>query len=100
MSDSNKNLHEIRFLPPCGREDPANALRRSPYDGIGSFLLLFFPHLNKLLFVLKDIGADTAARCFMRAGRVDIQSFLESMERKLSSMVRQAEHRQKDSGPA
>ena len=24
MSDSNKNLHEIRFLPPCGREDPAN----------------------------------------------------------------------------
>ena len=62
------------YLPAAGKI-LLTALRRSPYDGIGSFLLLLFPHQNKLLFVPKDIGADTAARCFMRAGRMDIQSF-------------------------
>ena len=87
------------YLPAAGKI-LLTALRRSPYDGIGSFLLLLFPHQNKLLFVPKDIEADTAARCFMRAGRMDGRFFLGLKSWNSFRIVRQAEHRQKESGPA
>ncbi|MCD2493438.1 hypothetical protein LQE92_12515 [Lacrimispora sp. NSJ-141] len=49
------------YLPAAGKI-LLTPLRRSPYDGIGSFLLLLFPHRNNLQFVLKAIEAATEAR--------------------------------------
>ncbi|QNM05347.1 hypothetical protein [Qiania dongpingensis] len=65
------------FCLPTAGKILLTPLRRSPYDGIGSFLLLLFPHHDKLPVVLKTIEAATVARCGTRAGRADTWYFYE-----------------------
>ncbi len=45
------------FCLPASGKILLTPLRRSPYDGIGLFLLLLLPHQNRLLFVVKTVGA-------------------------------------------
>ena len=78
MSDSNKNLHEIRFLPPCGREDPANAFAALALRGNRIFPLALSSAPKRALIRFKshwgDLPRPDAVR---RAGRVDVRSFYE-----------------------
>ena len=88
------------YLPAAGKI-LLTPLRHSPYDGIGLFLLLLFPHRDKLSFALKVIQAANRDPLPLGARAVWISNtFLESRERKSSETVRQADRRQKDSGPA
>ena len=89
------------FYLPASEKILLTSLRRSPYDGVGLFLLLLFPHRDKLSFALKVIQAANRGPLPLGARAVWISNpFLESKERSLSNVVRQAGRWQKDSGPA
>ena len=63
------------YLPAAGKI-LLTPLRRSPYDGIGLFLLLLFPHRDKASTCFENHWSGSPQPAAVRrAGRVDIQSF-------------------------